>query len=428
MRKLSLLFGLVFSGLLLQAQSISHVEYFIDNDPGIGNATGLSITPGSEVTVSFSFPVTSLTDGFHYLSVRAQDADGDWGNTTYRVFAKFNTDLGTVPAPQNITALEYFIDNDPGHGAGTSIPIIPDLTLNKIPFSFSVNSLSDGFHILSVRAQDAGGDWGNTNYRVFVKFDTDPPVNTPPSPIAYLEYFVDDDPGVGNGTSVPVSNSLSVEDLTFQVDLNGLSNGVHWLSVRSRNTNGDWNQVNYQPFTIRDNIVAIGNVAEAFCRENAFSVPFTVSGTFSTSNVFTLQLSDENGSFSNPTTLGTYTGNTSGTIQATIPAGVTIATGYKLRIIASDPAETDQPFKLFEVLDVCPAPCANSVALSSTADDISGTITLIEVSSANGHIEGSNKVTDGAEATFRAGKYIKLEAGFEVEAGSVFLTEFGGCD
>ncbi|MCR9066103.1 MAG: hypothetical protein NXI00_19185 [Cytophagales bacterium] len=428
MKKLGLSLGLVFSGLLLQAQSISQVEYFIDNDPGIGNATALSITPGNEVTASFSFPVTSLTDGFHYLSVRAQDADGDWGNTTYRVFAKFNTDLVTVPAPQNITALEYLIDNDPGHGAGTFIPITPGLALNEIPFSFSVNSLSDGFHILSIRAQDAGGDWGNTNYRSFVKFNTAPPVNTQPSPIVYLEYFIDNDPGAGNGTSVPVSSSLSVDNLAFQVDLNGLLNGVHRLSVRSKNANGDWNQVNYQPFTVRDNIVALGNVADAFCRENIFSVPFTVSGSFSASNIFTLQLSDENGSFSNPTTLGSTTGNTSGIIQATIPAGVTVAAGYKLRIVASDPAETDQPFKLFEVLDVCPPPCANSAILSSIDDDISGSITLIEVSNTVGTIQASNKITNGARATYHAGKYIELTPGFLASSGTVFTVEMGGCE
>ena len=96
MKKGFLLSFLWLLGFISKSQTISQVEYFIDNDPGIGNATPLSITPGNEVTASFSFPVTSLTDGFHYLSVRAQDADGDWGNTTYRVFAKFNTDLGTV--------------------------------------------------------------------------------------------------------------------------------------------------------------------------------------------------------------------------------------------------------------------------------------------------------------------------------------------
>ncbi|SOE23375.1 hypothetical protein SAMN06298216_3762 [Spirosomataceae bacterium TFI 002] len=428
MKNLCLSIGLVFMAFLAHAQNISQIEYFIDNDPGIGNGTALSFTSSNEVTKSFSFSLNNLSDGFHLLSVRAQDNDGDWSNTTYRVFAKFNNTLGTTPAPENIEKVEYFIDNDPGHDNGTAIPITAGQSLDNLAISFPVNSLSDGFHSLSVRAKNADGHWGNTTYRYFVKFDTAPPVNTPPSPIVYLEYFVDNDPGAGNGTSVPISSTTELNKKMIDVQLNSLSNGIHRLSVRSKNQNGDWNQVNYQEFTVKDNVVAIGNSLDAFCRDNAFNVPFSVSGSFAPTNTFTLQLSDQNGSFSSPTVLGTASGNSSGTISAIIPSGTTVAPGYKMRIISSSPTDDEQPIKLFEVLAICPPPCAANETLVSTADDINGSMTLIEVNGTTGYIQASNKILNGANATYNAGRFIELTEGFEAKSGTVFTVEIGGCD
>lgn len=175
--------------------------------------------------------------------------------------------------------------------------------------------------------------------------------------------------------------------------------------------------------------MAIGNVEEALCRENAFNVPFSVSGYFTVSNVFTLRLSDQSGSFITPTILGTSSGNSSGTISAIIPAGITVAPGYKMRIVASDPSDSDQPVRLFEVLAICPPPsCATSATLSSSADDISGSITLIEVNGTTGTIQASNKILNGAKATYNAGRYIELSEGFEASAGTVFAVEIVGCE
>jgi hypothetical protein len=419
----------VTNGVTPVPKNIVAAEYFIDTDPGAGNAVSLPITPGLTLNeYAFSFPVTSLANGFHTLQVRAQNADGHWSNTSYRVFAKFNVSNGGYPTPANITALEYFIDNDPGHDNGTAISITPGQSLNELAFSFPVNALSDGFHTLSIRAKNADGNWGNTSYRYFVKFDTAPPVNVAPSPIAYLEYFVDNDPGAGNGTSVPVTAATELNKQLVNVQLSGLSNGIHLLSLRSKNANGDWNQVAYQEFTVKDNIVAIGSSSVAFCRATAFDVPFSVSGTFNAANVFSLQLSDASGSFASPTVLGTAATNVSGTINATIPIGITIGEGYRMRIVASNPAENDQPIKVFEVLAICPPPCANNATLSSSADNINGTMTLIEVNGTTGYINASNKILNGANATYNAGRYIELSEGFEASAGTVFTVEIGGCE
>lgn len=69
------------------------------------------------------------------------------------------------------------------------------------------------------------------------------------------------------------------------------------------------------------------------------NVPFTTSSAFNGSNTFTAQLSDASGSFASPLAIGTLAGNaTSGTITATIPTTVTPGSGYRIRVVGSDPA------------------------------------------------------------------------------------------
>ena len=59
----------------------------------------------------------------------------------------------------NITAMEYYIDTDPGVGNGTAVSITSAAT-QDVTFQVSTSSLSLGFHELVVRTQDASGDWG----------------------------------------------------------------------------------------------------------------------------------------------------------------------------------------------------------------------------------------------------------------------------
>lgn len=78
----------------------------------------------------------------------------------------------------------------------------------------------------------------------------------------------------------------------------------------------------------------------AICRGGSVTVNFTITGTFNSGNVFTAQLSDASGNFGNPVTIGTLTSTTAGAISASIPSGTAGGTGYKVRVVASNPAAT----------------------------------------------------------------------------------------
>ncbi len=68
------------------------------------------------------------------------------------------------------------------------------------------------------------------------------------------------------------------------------------------------------------------------------AVPFTSNIVFNSGNVFTAQLSDASGSFASPVTIGTLSGTSVGTINTVIPNGTNAGTGYRIRVVSSDPA------------------------------------------------------------------------------------------
>ena len=74
-----------------------------------------------------------------------------------------------------------------------------------------------------------------------------------------------------------------------------------------------------------------------FCQNTAVRVGYTVSGTLDPSNVFTAQLSDETGSFAAPVAIGTLAGTAGGTITGALPPGVVTGSGYRVRVVASNP-------------------------------------------------------------------------------------------
>jgi hypothetical protein len=98
-------------------------------------------------------------------------------------------------------------------------------------------------------------------------------------------------------------------------------------------------------------------------------------GNFNIGNVFTAQLSNSTGSFSNPTNIGSIPYWGSGLIIGTIPLTATLGINYKVRIISSSPSDTS-------------ADCPNSVIVIHIAQ-----IATVTVSPLNGTICSGDSAT-----------------------------------
>lgn len=77
------------------------------------------------------------------------------------------------------------------------------------------------------------------------------------------------------------------------------------------------------------------------CAGSSLAVLYTGDGPANAGNVFTAQLSNSSGSFASPVNIGTLSAvSASGTISCTIPGGTVQGTGYRIRVISSNPAIT----------------------------------------------------------------------------------------
>ncbi|MBV5314953.1 MAG: autotransporter-associated beta strand repeat-containing protein [Prolixibacteraceae bacterium] len=86
--------------------------------------------------------------------------------------------------------------------------------------------------------------------------------------------------------------------------------------------------------------IATGSIGTPFCAGSSVSVPFTITGIYTSGNVFTAQLSNASGSFSTPVNIGTLTSVSAGTITGIIPVATAAGTGYRIRVVSNLPAAT----------------------------------------------------------------------------------------
>jgi hypothetical protein len=97
----------------------------------------------------------------------------------------------------------------------------------------------------------------------------------------------------------------------------------------------------YHAITIIPPGVSTGTITNtSLCTGANVNVPYAITGVFNSGNVFTAQLSDANGSFASPVNIGTLNSTNSGSISAAIPPATLPGTGYRIRVISSNPALT----------------------------------------------------------------------------------------
>ncbi len=233
------------------AGNITRIEYFIDTDPGVGNATPLSITPQTNITdLSTSIDLTGPGYGYHRLFIRARDADGRWAFWVNSFFSYIVIPAypNAPAASVNINKLEYFVDANPVPGTGIDVPITPGTTIANQSIVVDISSLTKASHTIYVNARDVNGRWSLTNISVFsnASISDYPSAPAAASAIQQMEYFIDDDPGLGNGTPVSFTSTTNVSGLSVNIDLTGLPDGTHNFFIRSRNN--PWSHTNIVSF------------------------------------------------------------------------------------------------------------------------------------------------------------------------------------
>jgi len=218
------------------SQTISRIEYFIDNDPGFGNAIPITHTPSSQVNdLPFTVNLSAVTLGLHQLFARSQNSNG-WSITARTAFVK------VASVPPNVQKLEYFINTDPGFGNATTIVFSAQPNVENISFNVDLSAAPDGFNSFFVRSFD-GSRWSISTQYIFVKGI----INS--GNVDAIEYFIGSDLGFGDAQPVSLTPANNINDLIFNVNTSSLADGEYRLFVRSKETTGNWSITAVVPFT-----------------------------------------------------------------------------------------------------------------------------------------------------------------------------------
>ena len=222
------------------------MEYFFDTDPGFGNGTPVAVTAGTITSTAFDIDISGLSTGFHKVYFRTKNENNVWSLSYIQNFMSV-AEYPIAPST-DIVAMEYFFDIDPGFGSGTDVPITAD-TITNTAFDIDISGLDDGHHKVYFRTKNENEIWGLSYIQNLVKVSVEP---LPESPdIIAMEYFIDEDPGFGNGTDVPITAD-SLIDETFGIDVSGLSPHDHNLYVRVKDENNSWSLIVVDTFNLAE--------------------------------------------------------------------------------------------------------------------------------------------------------------------------------
>ncbi len=200
----------------IASSSANKLEYFIDTDPGFGNATDVVVSPSANISnVLMPVDISSLSKGFHNLYLRSKDNTGNWTLTNRWLFFK---DI----ARDNVQGGEYFFDTDPGFGNGTAIPFGGGLGTNVADFSFnaSLTGLPNGTHHLFIRTKEANGKWSLTNVFPFL-------INAP-LPITLVYFNVK-----AEGKKAHLSWQTATEQNSDRFEIERSFDGLHFEKIGS---------------------------------------------------------------------------------------------------------------------------------------------------------------------------------------------------
>jgi len=180
--------------------------------------------------------------------------------------------------------------------------------------------------------------------------------------------------------------------------------------------------------------LSMGQLAStSFSPGDAITIPFTLSGTMSPENLnasanqVIAQLSNANGSFSNPTELGRVTTNTNGSITAQIP-NVADGQNYQIRVISTNypmigqniqTVSINTPIQTYTITVSANPNEGGSVIGGGTYDQ--GTSCTVSATANTGYTftnwtENGNVVSTNASYTFNVTGNRSLVANFQIQS------------
>lgn len=117
-------------------------------------------------------------------------------------------------------------------------------------------------------------------------------------------------------------------------------------TCRDKFSSQQYEIIKYTSRSVRNYFVCTGSLDLAqlpdneFCGGSELELSFTSEYSFDAANTFSVELSDESGNFTNPSIIGTLNSGSAGNIAVQLPQLTESRSGYRIRIVSTNPAMT----------------------------------------------------------------------------------------
>lgn len=251
--------------------SIVSGEYFLDNDPGVGNGTPFSLTPNDTISETIFIPTSNLPSGFHTLYIRLKDELNRWSQYESTSFYVLKAENNAANNPLIVSG-EYFIDTDPGVGNATTFSVNASDSISEI-IAIPTTNFTAGFHSLHIRLKDELNRWSHYEKSTF--YILKEPANANSTTFLRGEYFIDTDPGVGNGIAFVVPAQQDLTNFPISIDISAYADEEHTLHIRLMDSEGKWSHYESRDFYICGDLIDQPSLVlsnTTFCQGTQLSV------------------------------------------------------------------------------------------------------------------------------------------------------------
>mgnify|MGYP006278149189 CR=1 FL=1 len=210
----------------ISQSKISKLEYWIDDN--FDGLTAGSVLNKTMIWLDDSVSIAHLNPGLHTFRMRFRDTRERYSSTLCRYFF---IPEDTTSINNSLLAVEHWLDNDFGGRVNQAINSQTDLLMLD---SLNLSILPEGLHTFNARFQDSKHQWSSNLTQYFLIF---PDTATTNRQVTKVEYWIDKD----KGNAVTMNLSPTQEYIIIDsLDLSNYSNGLHVISHRFLDNNGQW--------------------------------------------------------------------------------------------------------------------------------------------------------------------------------------------
>ncbi len=225
-------------------------EAFIDTDPGVGNATPITLpvdgtSDEALETLLGNLPLNGLDDGVHRVFVRTRDLAGNWSTAIGQSFYLDPWSDREQTANRLVAARAWF-DGDPETVETFALAIdggTVSAPLGRIQGMAAMADLAPGWHVISLSLQDGTGGWSPPLAQSFYLALEQIDPSAPSRRLVAAQVRIDDD-----GYQAVAAADGAFDGMVEAIDVEvPVSQDYHRVRVRFLDDTGRWSDPDFAP-------------------------------------------------------------------------------------------------------------------------------------------------------------------------------------